>query len=1035
MILALVVSLAVGCADTAPSGLGLLADISQQRDTTLLPAADTYIRQGSPNQNQGGDAILRLQSSGHNRALIRFDQSAIAAVVSGGSLVAARLEVTITDNGENWGTSGRPIALHRLTQPWTELGATWNCAIDDTPANQSPDCSGVTQWEMGSPASANPFAPTSTATAVIHNDQGGVVSFDVTADVASFLAGSQANNGWVLKKVDEGQNGRVAFASRESSVAGRLRMTMAESGDTTRPQVPIADFAPSDADSQRIIVDPTDSSIAYYRELFDLQFDDSTSGPTVRAFFARYNALVIGGIPAFNTYVIRVPDPGAEPADYDSLLARMARESGVLFVAPIAHRSGTAQLEGRFPLDGVGMVRSDWFAAIAGPGTWSRLSVRAPLAWGCENGNYGGPFVRIGVIDYIFDRSHPDLAPNLGPSHPIPLTVPTALNDSLTTNAFRNHGTAVAGVLGAVGDNGIGVAGIMWGAELHLFEMSRGNTTPNDQARYLARVLSEAAASGVRILSVSMDVPLGGGQAAAQRRNQIESRLREYTLNGGVLVYSLGNDAVTASLSDWAEGAMPKGVFGLRAAIAHLRLDATAGKSNGRIITVAGTRRDNSFAPFSNFMLDGTDIAAPAESILTIGHTSYSSGAMSLSGTSFAAPLVAGAAGLLVAMLPSLNLDSIKDYIVRGSRAARPNVATGAPERSPVANAPETVHELDVYGALKLLSSERPGTPICGFPVSMGFDENGSVDGTVLLERQVGNIEIIQVPGGHTTSQVSVAQGGRLLSVFDSYAPTESTFVIQSILMDQLGNSRGFVPDAFRRYLERDTLDQLWANTPYPQEDYVLRASDPARSRAFTANALVTGAHNPQCGTNTAVAPDGLRVHVGIFCQDQSFVGQYVVVFDSAAVLVSSEIGQAAWSHDSRRFGAVVSDASFSALRMEMRSASGTLQASAPLTAFSYVIHGFDGPDVLFQTQEIFQQADDCLERDRTASNLLLVRSAACMSFGGERREFPNVMAAGVASRPALRSSGFSLAEPARLLERRRTLGPDRARAAPALAN
>lgn len=94
---------------------------------TLNAVSDTYLRKGSPNKNQGTESILRLRDGGDNRALVRFDQAAIVQQVAGGQLVSARLELTISRNGDNWGPAGRTIDLHRMTKAWTELGATWSC--------------------------------------------------------------------------------------------------------------------------------------------------------------------------------------------------------------------------------------------------------------------------------------------------------------------------------------------------------------------------------------------------------------------------------------------------------------------------------------------------------------------------------------------------------------------------------------------------------------------------------------------------------------------------------------------------------------------------------------------------------------------------------------------------------------------------------------------------------------------------------------------------------------------------------------------
>ncbi len=70
-----------------------------------------------------------------------------------------------------------------------------------------------------------PFMGTATATALISNNQTGTVDFDVTSDVQSFISNSSANYGWLIKKTDEGANGRVQFGSRQSSSTPQLIIT------------------------------------------------------------------------------------------------------------------------------------------------------------------------------------------------------------------------------------------------------------------------------------------------------------------------------------------------------------------------------------------------------------------------------------------------------------------------------------------------------------------------------------------------------------------------------------------------------------------------------------------------------------------------------------------------------------------------------------------------------------------------------------------------------------------------------------------
>lgn len=202
---------------------------------TFNSAGDTYLRSGEPNRNQGAGLFMRLQANGNNRSMVRFDQATLESAIGNGTVLSAKLRLTITDNGNNWGTTGRPVDLHRLLSNWAEgngtendrgtgSGATWNCATDSNISNQNDDCSGATAWEMNN-SSLWSFASAATATTTITNNQSGVVELDVTSDVQSFMNGSNQNYGWLLKKTNEGQAGQVSFGTKESSSIPQLVVT------------------------------------------------------------------------------------------------------------------------------------------------------------------------------------------------------------------------------------------------------------------------------------------------------------------------------------------------------------------------------------------------------------------------------------------------------------------------------------------------------------------------------------------------------------------------------------------------------------------------------------------------------------------------------------------------------------------------------------------------------------------------------------------------------------------------------------------
>ncbi|MBX3028467.1 DNRLRE domain-containing protein [bacterium] len=204
----------------------------------LSASADTYLRSGGANANEGTATFLRINSS-PNRALVRFDQAQIAAATSGLVLISARLELYVTSSAQ-WG-SGRAVNAQRLTSDWSETGATWNCAVDSNPSNGSPDCVG--QWAGGTFSGAVTDA-VQQSNATVNQ----YVSWTVTADVAAFLAGTP-NYGWVIRKDLESQNGNADYASREAAT-NRPRLVLevvapTSTATATASHTPTRTFTPT----------------------------------------------------------------------------------------------------------------------------------------------------------------------------------------------------------------------------------------------------------------------------------------------------------------------------------------------------------------------------------------------------------------------------------------------------------------------------------------------------------------------------------------------------------------------------------------------------------------------------------------------------------------------------------------------------------------------------------------------------------------------------------------------------------------------
>ena len=208
--------------DLYNSGQGLALDAPSITEETFSAEKDSFLRQGTPNRNEGANEIMQLRANGNNRALVEFNQTDIENTIGTGTLENATLRLYIEDNFDGWGASGRTIDAHRITENWAEGnaanlgmsipgtgdGVTWKCAVDTDISDQNKDC--ATEWGGGN------FDGTATDTITITNGQeGAYVEFDVTADVQDFLDGTEQNHGWIIKKTLEGQSGRLQFTSSE----------------------------------------------------------------------------------------------------------------------------------------------------------------------------------------------------------------------------------------------------------------------------------------------------------------------------------------------------------------------------------------------------------------------------------------------------------------------------------------------------------------------------------------------------------------------------------------------------------------------------------------------------------------------------------------------------------------------------------------------------------------------------------------------------------------------------------------------------
>jgi subtilisin family serine protease len=227
-----------------------------------------------------------------------------------------------------------------------------------------------------------------------------------------------------------------------------------------------------------------------------------------------------------------------------------------------------------------------------------------------------GRGVRVAVVDTGVDLTHPDLAGRIHDAHNL-------VDDDAAAFDRDGHGTEVAGVIAAVGDNHLGIVGIAPQAELSVYKACWYPPVPNAGARCNSFTLAKALAAVIdaddRIINLSL-----GGPADPL----LDLLLVQILQQGRIVVAAIPPEGGMAGFPDSTPGVL--------------------------LVRESGP----STAP------PGV-LSAPGRDILT---TQPGGGYDFTSGPSMAAPHVSGMAALLLSLAPGLDAPAIRNLLLRGSR-------------------------------------------------------------------------------------------------------------------------------------------------------------------------------------------------------------------------------------------------------------------------------------------------------------------------------------------------------------------------------
>ncbi|MGN1155042.1 MAG: S8 family serine peptidase [Agathobacter sp.] len=243
-------------------------------------------------------------------------------------------------------------------------------------------------------------------------------------------------------------------------------------------------------------------------------------------------------------------------------------------------------------------------------------NIQIKEAWDITTGSTD---VRVGVIDSGI-ASHPDLNDNVVEGWDF------FNNNNVTTDDTNGHGTHVAGIIGAIGNNGVGIAGIAWNISLVPLQVTYDgcNAFLSDEIE----AITYATNNNIPILNYS--------RGTTQYSTAFKQAVANYP---GLFICAAGNYKLNLDESDFY----------------------AASYSLSNMISVANVTNAGILAGSSNYGKDVVHLAAPGTQILS---TVLEEGYGLKSGTSMAAPHVTGVAALIYSIRPDLSPVEIKELIL-----------------------------------------------------------------------------------------------------------------------------------------------------------------------------------------------------------------------------------------------------------------------------------------------------------------------------------------------------------------------------------
>lgn len=280
-------------------------------------------------------------------------------------------------------------------------------------------------------------------------------------------------------------------------------------------------------------------------------------------------------------------------------------------------------------------------------------------AWNYTTGSHA---IKVGIIDSGIDGTHPDLIPNLNNN----------LHKDFTSNIEQplvdnyGHGTCVAGIIGARGNNNIGISGVCWDVSLvslKVFDSLSSSTNGIIDSTKLKMAIDYANLNNIQILNFSGFLKNTSGEALNDL--EVYNALAEYD---GLFVCSAGNCSAEFS-NEWYNDLENNNDL-------YSVYPADYSKNLYNVISVGGLDINGKRSLKSHYGENTVSLFANYETYTT--SSINSNGYQYFSGTSCSAPMVAGSLALIYSMDIDYTPYEVKTLLLNGCNEFDVQYVTGS---------------------------------------------------------------------------------------------------------------------------------------------------------------------------------------------------------------------------------------------------------------------------------------------------------------------------------------------------------------------